>query len=171
MDLVPEAATNIASNCRQTWLSSYHCNGGHSVRTDTRGCWWSHHWFSRQQVTTCTSYRSSTQTPCDRPTLQHCFKFIIITDAQSYPVNIIILLSCHKSVVYRHLPSTLSSTQLRLLPEDLAEIESVLSLSSGPRGPVYGLERKVSGVHGRIMKYTLNKLNMAEHLEELCHRY
>ncbi len=69
------------------------------------------------------------------------------------------------------MPSTLASTQLRLLPEDLADIESVLSLSSGLKGPVYGLEREVSGAHGRIMKYTLNKLNMAEHVEELCHRY
>ncbi len=168
MDLVPEAATNIASNCRQTWLGSYHCSGGHSVRTDTGGCWWSHHWCSRQQVTTCTSYRSATQTPCDRPTLQHCFK--LINNYGCSKLSSEYLLSCHKSVVYRHLPSTLSSTQLRLLPEDLADIESVLSLSSGPRGPVYGLEREVSGVHGRIMKYTLNKLNMAEHLEELCHR-
>lgn len=71
----------------------------------------------------------------------------------------------------RHLSSSVSATGLQLFPEDLAEIEEVLALSKGPRGSVYELERDVTGVHGRIMKYTLSKLNTGEHLEELCHRY
>ena len=40
---------------------------------------------------------------------------------------------------------------------DIDQIEAVSAQASGPKGPVYGLERDKSGKHGRIMKYDLNK--------------
>lgn len=75
----------------------------------------------------------------------------------------------HSSLL-RHLESTVAASRLELSPSDLTAIERVLSRSSGPNGPVFGLERDITGKHGRIMKYTLNQLNMGEHLEELCLR-
>ena len=45
--------------------------------------------------------------------------------------------------------------------EDIESIESFLDCSSGPAGPVYGLERDRSGKHSRIMKYNLSR-NVAE---------
>ena len=59
---------------------------------------------------------------------------------------------------------------LSLSEADLASIETVLSTSAGPSGPVYGLERDREGAHGEVMKYNLNCLNQAKHLEELCTR-
>ena len=55
------------------------------------------------------------------------------------------------------LPQTLRAFELRLNQEDRAEIEAVRRRAAGPLGPVYGLERDISGRHGRIMKYNLNK--------------
>lgn len=55
------------------------------------------------------------------------------------------------------LPQTLHALELELTDKDRAAIEAVQSLASGPHGPVYGLERDISGRHGRIMKYNLNK--------------
>ncbi len=55
------------------------------------------------------------------------------------------------------LPQTLRAFELRLNEEDRAEIEAVRRKAAGPLGPVYGLERDISGRHGRIMKYNLNK--------------
>ena len=55
------------------------------------------------------------------------------------------------------LPQTLHALELELTDEDRAAIEAVRSRAVGPSGPVYGLERDISGRHGRIMKYNLNK--------------
>ena len=55
------------------------------------------------------------------------------------------------------LPQTLRALELRLNAEDRAEIEAVRGRAAGPAGPVYGLERDISGRHGRIMKYNLNR--------------
>ncbi len=52
---------------------------------------------------------------------------------------------------------------------DLADIERVLGCSKGPNGGVYHLERD-SHHHAAIMKYNLNQVNGALHLEELCRR-
>lgn len=70
----------------------------------------------------------------------------------------------------RHLETTISSVGLSLTGADLASIEAVLAMATGPSGPVYGLERDREGAHGEIMKYNLNCLNQAKHLEELCTR-
>ena len=59
---------------------------------------------------------------------------------------------------------------LSLSEADLASIEAALSTAAGPSGPVYGLERDREGAHGEVMKYNLNCLNQAKHLEELCTR-
>lgn len=55
-----------------------------------------------------------------------------------------------------HLGETLPIFDLRLDADDRQEIDSILSEASGPRGPIYGLERDRTGPHGRIMKYNLN---------------
>ena len=55
------------------------------------------------------------------------------------------------------LPQTLRALDLQLSAADCAEIETVRRKAAGPLGPVYGLERDISGRHGRIMKYNLNK--------------
>lgn len=70
----------------------------------------------------------------------------------------------------RYLQSTVAAAAFALEPADVAEIESVLVLSTGPGGSVYGLERGMAGPHASIMKYNLSQLNQAAHLEELCHR-
>lgn len=74
------------------------------------------------------------------------------------------------SLTRRHLETTISSVGLSLTEADLASIEAVLSTANGPSGPVYGLERDREGAHGEVMKYNLNGLNQAKHLEELCTR-
>jgi len=43
-----------------------------------------------------------------------------------------------------------------LTDDELQRINTHLSNAPGPAGPVFGLERDLSGVHGRIMKYNLN---------------
>ncbi len=55
------------------------------------------------------------------------------------------------------LPRTLQALELELTAEDRSDIEAVRNRAKGPRGPVYGLEREITGRHGRIMKYNLNK--------------
>ena len=55
------------------------------------------------------------------------------------------------------LPRTLHALELELTDEDRAAIETVQSRARGPHGPVYGLERDMSGHHGRIMKCNLNR--------------
>ena len=55
------------------------------------------------------------------------------------------------------LPQTLRAFEVELTDGDRREIETVRGRSTGPQGPVYGLERDVAGRHGRIMKYNLNK--------------
>jgi len=51
----------------------------------------------------------------------------------------------------------LHAFEIELTSRDRREIEAVRSHSTGPQGPVYGLEREVAGRHGRIMKYNLNR--------------
>ena len=64
----------------------------------------------------------------------------------------------------------MGACHLKLTPEDLSAIDDVLSKSEGVAGQVYGLERCITGCHGKIMKYNLNQVNQAQHLEELCER-
>ncbi len=54
-----------------------------------------------------------------------------------------------------HLPDTLRISDIRLTPEDRAEIDAVLARRRGPGGEVYALERDRGGRHGSIMKYNL----------------
>ena len=65
--------------------------------------------------------------------------------------------------------SLICACMLELSETDLADIECVLRLSEGPEGSVYELERGTR--HGAIMKYNLNQVNGAPHLEELCRRF
>ncbi len=55
------------------------------------------------------------------------------------------------------LGETLAVFGLRLDAQDHALLEPILSAHPGPTGDTYALERDRSGVHGRIMKYELNK--------------
>ena len=55
------------------------------------------------------------------------------------------------------LPHTLRVFDIALTAQDRAALHAVLEQRQGPHGPVFGLERDTSGVHGRIMKYNLNK--------------
>ncbi|MDE0520495.1 MAG: aldo/keto reductase [Boseongicola sp.] len=55
------------------------------------------------------------------------------------------------------LPQTLRALEVELTDGDRHEIEAVRGRSTGPRGPVYALERDAEGRHGRIMKYNLNR--------------
>lgn len=55
------------------------------------------------------------------------------------------------------LPRTLRAFEIELTDQDHREIEAVRDRSTGPQGAVYGLERDITGRHGRIMKYNLNK--------------
>ena len=64
----------------------------------------------------------------------------------------------------------MGACHLKLNSEDLSAIDSVLSISDGVPGQVYELERCITGRHGSIMKYNLNQVNEALHLEELCER-
>ena len=75
------------------------------------------------------------------------------------------LLTC-----YRYHQSLLGACHLKLSPGDLSAINDVLSKSNGVAGQVYELERCITGCHGSIMKYDLNQVNEASHLEELCER-
>lgn len=56
----------------------------------------------------------------------------------------------------RHLPKTLETFAFTLDDGDRKTIAAVLDQSSGPNGPVFGLESDRSSRHGRIMKYNLN---------------
>ena len=71
---------------------------------------------------------------------------------------------------YRYHQALLGACHLKLSPEDLSAINDVLSKSEGVTGQVYELERCMTGHHGSIMKYNLNQVNQALHLEELCER-
>jgi aryl-alcohol dehydrogenase-like predicted oxidoreductase len=57
----------------------------------------------------------------------------------------------------RHLRETIGLSRFALDADDLAAIASVVAGSSGPAGPVYGLERVTDGAHAAIMKYNLNR--------------
>ena len=47
-------------------------------------------------------------------------------------------------------------SRIQLTGVDLQQMEQLVSYATGPRGPVYDLERDKEGKHGRIMKYNLN---------------
>ena len=64
----------------------------------------------------------------------------------------------------------MGACHLKLSPDDLSAINEVLSKSEGVAGQVFGLEQCMTGRHGKIMKYNLNQVNQALHLEELCER-
>ncbi len=55
------------------------------------------------------------------------------------------------------LPRTLRAFAIDLNDEDRPEIDAVCGRAAGPTGSVFGLERDITGRHGRIMKYNLNK--------------
>ena len=71
---------------------------------------------------------------------------------------------------HRYHQSLVGACHLKLSSEDLSAINGVLSRSKGVAGQVYELERCITGRHGSIMKYNLNQINQASHLEELCER-
>jgi len=52
---------------------------------------------------------------------------------------------------------TLKAFDLKLSDADHGSLDAILSQRKGPNGPVYELERDITGPHGRIMKYNLNK--------------
>ncbi len=56
----------------------------------------------------------------------------------------------------RHLPKTLQVFDFALDDMDRQSLAGILGQSSGPSGPVYGLEGDRTSRHGRIMKYNLN---------------
>lgn len=56
----------------------------------------------------------------------------------------------------RHLAKLQQLFTFELSESDLAAIEAMVQGSTGPKGPVYDLERDKDGKHGRIMKYNLN---------------
>lgn len=56
-----------------------------------------------------------------------------------------------------HLAAHRRLGSLQLDAGDVAAIEAVTAQRQGPEGDVYALERDISGRHGRIMKYNLNK--------------
>lgn len=56
-----------------------------------------------------------------------------------------------------HLENIRKLNFFRLDNKDLQEIQTVIALAKGPKGPVYRLERDRIGKHGKIMKYNLNK--------------
>ena len=57
----------------------------------------------------------------------------------------------------RHLPATARIEALRLDAADLALLEPLLALRTGPPGDCYDIERDKEGRHGRIMRYNLNE--------------
>ncbi|NJN40963.1 MAG: aldo/keto reductase [Flammeovirgaceae bacterium] len=56
-----------------------------------------------------------------------------------------------------HLFRLMKISNLHLDGEDLKMIHTVISMSQGPKGAVYGLESDKKGKHGAIMRYNLNK--------------
>lgn len=57
----------------------------------------------------------------------------------------------------KHLGYLKKLFSFRLDEQDHSAIQKIISLSTGPSGPVYGLERDREGRHGSIMKYNLNE--------------
>lgn len=56
-----------------------------------------------------------------------------------------------------HLAANRAIGDLRLTPDDLARIDTVLRQRQGPEGDTFTLERDRTGRHGSIMKYNLNR--------------
>lgn len=52
---------------------------------------------------------------------------------------------------------TLEVFDVALTPQDIVEIDAVLTTAGGVPGPVYGTERDRNGRHGHIMRYNLNQ--------------
>ena len=59
----------------------------------------------------------------------------------------------------RHLPRLMTALDVALTDADRAEIAAVQAQAQGPAGEVFGLERDLTGRHGRIMKYNLNAVD------------
>ena len=57
-----------------------------------------------------------------------------------------------------HLEDTLRVFDLELDDADREEIGEILARSTGPAGPVYGLERVRGGRHAEIMRTDLNRV-------------
>ena len=55
------------------------------------------------------------------------------------------------------LDATLKAFTVDLTDQDHQEIAAIQAEAKGPNGPVFALERDITGRHGRIMKYNLNK--------------
>jgi hypothetical protein len=51
----------------------------------------------------------------------------------------------------------LEGSRMTLTNEDRRILQVAMAGATGPGGPVYGLERKMDGPHGRIMRYNLNQ--------------
>jgi aryl-alcohol dehydrogenase-like predicted oxidoreductase len=58
----------------------------------------------------------------------------------------------------RHLDRNLAVEQLKLSPDDLAELALVTDNRQGPFGDCYELENDRTGRHGSIMRYNQNKI-------------
>lgn len=56
----------------------------------------------------------------------------------------------------KHLHSLKRLEGFELSPEDLNVLQTVLSKATGPKGPIYEIERNKEGKHGKIMRYNLN---------------
>lgn len=55
----------------------------------------------------------------------------------------------------RHIEATVQAFAFTLDHDDRAEIEQIQSMSSGPEGDIYDLERVKGGRHASVMRYTL----------------
>lgn len=56
-----------------------------------------------------------------------------------------------------HLARLTKLTDFQLDDDDMQAIGAFIARTSGPKGPVYELERDKEGKHGRIMRYNLNE--------------
>lgn len=60
------------------------------------------------------------------------------------------------------LPLTLRAFDVELDAKDIKAIAEIQTLSQGPNGEVFGLERDTTGAHGSIMKYNINSGDMQQ---------
>jgi len=79
----------------------------------------------------------------------------------SVSINVTLNHQCVTSVIVgaryaARLQQLLGVLEFTLTEVELQRIDALLAKAPGPTGPVFGLERDFSGVHGRIMKYNLN---------------
>ena len=62
-----------------------------------------------------------------------------------------------------HLSDMIATLGLQLNAEDLSRIRALATTGSGPSGDVYDLERVQDGRHAAIMRYNLNRLQIADY--------